>query len=235
MSDLPEHPHIVQVRRRAKDLLKQARAGDPDALARLASVSAPVTLAGAQLALAREFGRPSWPALVREIEARNTAIPATVLHFLRSSVNANIMQAARLLYENPELAESGFAAAVVLGDVARVAAELRRDPAVATRVDPGTGWTALHLACASRFHLDPQRAPGLVDVVRMLVDAGANIDGESTGTRCWRPLKAPSRAPTPARTTSQSSDCCSIAAPRSARRRCWRLSMPRTDPGAWTC
>ena len=75
MSVLPEHPDLDQARRRAKELLRAARAGDARALSRLAAVSAPLTLAGAQLAMARELGQPSWVALVREIEARNASIP----------------------------------------------------------------------------------------------------------------------------------------------------------------
>jgi ankyrin repeat protein len=112
-----------------------------------------------------------------------------VNRFLRSSVNMQIGTAARMLHGNPGLAESGFPAAVVLGDVARVKAELRRDPGAAVRVDPGSGWSALHLVCASRFHLDPSRAPGLAEVARLLLDAGAEIDGGSRGRRCWRPLE----------------------------------------------
>jgi ankyrin repeat protein len=189
MSALPEHPDLDQARRQAKELLRAARAGDDAALARLAAVSAPLTLAGAQLALARELGQSSWAALVREIEARNVSIPEHVVRFVRSSVNLQIGAAARMLHEHPSLAESGFPAAVVLGDASRVKAELRRDPGVATRVDLVSGWTALHLACASRFHLDPARAPGLAEVVRLLLDAGAEIDGMSAGRRCWRPLE----------------------------------------------
>lgn len=74
MSVLPDHPDLDQARRQAKELLRRAQAGDAGALARLAAVSAPSTLAGAQLALARELGQPSWAAPVREIEARNTAL-----------------------------------------------------------------------------------------------------------------------------------------------------------------
>jgi ankyrin repeat protein len=189
MPILPEHPDLGQARRQAKELLRAGQDGDSGALGRLAAVSAPLTLAGAQLALARELGQPSWAALVREIEARNASIPQNVLRFLRSSVNLQIGQAARMLDEDPALAESGFPAAVVLGDVARVEAELRRNPGAATRVDPKSGWTALHLACASRFHLDPTRASGLAEVARLLLDAGADLDGESQGRRCWRPLE----------------------------------------------
>jgi ankyrin repeat protein len=189
MSVLPEHPDLDQARRQAKELLHAAQGRDAASLARLAAVSAPLTLAGAQLALARELGQPSWAALVREIEARNASIPENVVRFLRFSVNLQIGAAARMLHENPALAQSGFPAAVVLGDAARVEAELRRDPGAAVRVDHGSGWTALHLACASRFHLDPARAPGLAEVARLLLDAGAEIDGKSGGRRCWRPLE----------------------------------------------
>lgn len=187
MSVLPDHPDLEQARRQAKELLRAAKDGDAGALARLAAV--PLTLAGAQLALARELGLSSWAALVREIEARTTRIPEEALLFVRSSVNLQIGQAARLLHENPALANSGFPAAVVLGDVARVETELRRDPGAATRVDLVSGWTALHLACASRFHLDPVRAPGLLAVTRLLLNAGAEVDGLSSGRRCWRPLE----------------------------------------------
>jgi hypothetical protein len=135
------------------------------------------------------FGQPSWAALIREIQARNALIPENVIRFLRWSVNLQIGQAARMLHEDPSLADSGFPAAVVLGDAARVAVELRRDPGAATRVNLLTGWSALHLACASRFHLDPACAPGLAEVPRMLLDAGADPDGKSTGRRCWRPLE----------------------------------------------
>jgi ankyrin repeat protein len=189
MSVLPERPDRDQARRQAKELLRAARGGEGAALARLAAVSAPLTLAGAQLALARELGLQSWAALVREIDARNSAIPEDVVRFLSFSVNLQIGAAARMLHENPALAQSGLPAAVVLGDAAGVAIELRRDPGAATRVDAGSGWTALHLACASRFHLDPARAPGLTEVVRLLLDAGADIDAASGGRRCWRPLE----------------------------------------------
>lgn len=55
---------LDQARRRAKELLKAARAGDADALARLPRRHDPVVLADAQLAIARELGYPSWPKLV---------------------------------------------------------------------------------------------------------------------------------------------------------------------------
>lgn len=56
---------VEQLRTQAKELVRAARAGDPEALGRLGEL--PVRLASAQLVLAREHGRPSWPALVHAL------------------------------------------------------------------------------------------------------------------------------------------------------------------------
>lgn len=55
--------NVEQLKKQAKELVRAARAGDPDAVARLGDL--PVQLASAQLVLVREHGYSSWPALVR--------------------------------------------------------------------------------------------------------------------------------------------------------------------------
>ena len=70
MPDLPERADIDQLRRQARELLRAAVAGEPEALARLRAVSERPTLAAAQLAIAREHGFRSWPALRSEVESR---------------------------------------------------------------------------------------------------------------------------------------------------------------------
>ncbi|MFC6087776.1 hypothetical protein [Saccharothrix lopnurensis] len=70
---LPAHPDVDQVRKRAKDLLRQVREGEPRALALVAehAPGTPVegfTLASAQLAVARHHGFPSWPRLRRHLD-----------------------------------------------------------------------------------------------------------------------------------------------------------------------
>jgi hypothetical protein len=59
---------LDQARRRAKELLRAARAGDPSAFARMRADRAP-RLADAQRAVAADLGFPSWPALVGNVEA----------------------------------------------------------------------------------------------------------------------------------------------------------------------
>lgn len=57
--------NLEQLREQAKELVRAARAGEPAALRRLGDL--PPRLSSAQAVLAREHGRTSWPALVREL------------------------------------------------------------------------------------------------------------------------------------------------------------------------
>jgi hypothetical protein len=64
---LSPRPDIRQLRRQAKELLRQALAGEASAVARIHQVGRQPSLASAQLALAREHGFGSWPALRRAV------------------------------------------------------------------------------------------------------------------------------------------------------------------------
>jgi hypothetical protein len=70
MSQLPGRPDTDQLRRQARELHRAAAGGDPQALDRLRRVSGKVTLSAAQLAIARDYGFPSWPRLKAEAERR---------------------------------------------------------------------------------------------------------------------------------------------------------------------
>jgi hypothetical protein len=70
MSELPDRPDLDQLRRQARELLRAATNGEARAVTRLRAVSERVTLSAAQLAVAREHGYPSWPALKAEVERR---------------------------------------------------------------------------------------------------------------------------------------------------------------------
>jgi hypothetical protein len=76
MPELPDRPDIDQLRRQARDLHRAAAAGAPDALTRIRAVSDCVALSAAQLAVAREYGYPSWPALRAEADRRRAQAPA---------------------------------------------------------------------------------------------------------------------------------------------------------------
>ena len=177
MATLPAHPSLDQLRHQAKDLLRAARSGDAASAAQVAAVSDRPTLSAAQLVVARTYGFASWPALKAEVQARAASLDQLAAEFCVASVRDWTGKALRLLAQTPEIAGHSLATALMLGDVARVRAEIARDPAAATRQDPATGWTPLHAVCASRWHsLDPDRAPGLLATARLLLDAGADLN-----------------------------------------------------------
>jgi len=69
-SEIPDRPDLDQLRRQARELLRAAANGEPRAVTRLRAVSERVMLSAARLAVAREYGCPSWPALKTEVERR---------------------------------------------------------------------------------------------------------------------------------------------------------------------
>ena len=92
MPYLPTRPDLDQLRHQAKDLLHAAQRGDPEAVARIGTVSDRVILSSAQLALAREYGIASWAKLKLEVERRD------ILN------SRDLSRLTRLLAEHPELA-----------------------------------------------------------------------------------------------------------------------------------
>ena len=67
---LPSAPSLEQLRKQAKDLLRAHRAGNPQAVARVAAhePGEPLKLTGAQHVVAREHGFPSWTRLKVYVE-----------------------------------------------------------------------------------------------------------------------------------------------------------------------
>jgi ankyrin repeat protein len=193
MADLPVRPSLGHLRRQARDLLRAAQAGDTTATGRIRAVSGALTLASAQLAVAREYGFASWTRLRDEVTARTASLARQAEAFCEASIGDGTGRAARMLAATPELARYSFATAVILGDADRVRTELGGDPGLATRPDARSGWAPLHAASASRWHqLDPARAEGLVSVARLLLDAGADPNGRTGGQGGhggWTPLR----------------------------------------------
>lgn len=96
--------NLEQLRKQAKELVRAARAGDPQAVARLGDL--PVRLASAQLVLAREHGQASWPALVHAVEA-------SVESFVAAATSNRCERARRLLEARPEIAHDPWAGLVL--------------------------------------------------------------------------------------------------------------------------
>jgi ankyrin repeat protein len=96
--------NLEQLRKQAKELVRAARAGDADALARLDGRE-PI-LARAQLVVAREHGYASWPALV-------TAVEASAETFVLAATNGQRTRAEALLAARTEIADDPWARLVL--------------------------------------------------------------------------------------------------------------------------
>jgi ankyrin repeat protein len=191
MSDsLPERPDLGQLRRRAKELRDAARSGDAAAVQRFArhyqsARNEAVSLAAAQLVIARELGFSSWPRLKAAIDdaASGRGVPA----FVAASVEGRLRQASDILCADPGIVGRSLLAATVLGDADAVREMLAADPEAAVAIDDERGWPPVLYACYSRWHqIDPGRAPGMAEVVRLLLRAGASPNTNDGGRPRYR-------------------------------------------------
>lgn len=177
MSDalpLPPHPNLEQYKKLAKDLQRACKLGDEavrdwaarwdgervarqwQKIRRSHERMARCTLAGAQFFVARCHGFTSWPKFAQHVEALRRA-NSPVSKFERAAdaiVNGDLTTLEKLLTENPELVR------------ARSAREHRS--------------TLLHYISANGIEDFRQKTPGnIVDIARLLLDAGANVHAES--------------------------------------------------------
>lgn len=191
---VPDEPSLEQLRKRAKDLRNQARAGAPDALALVGAhhpdgPHAP-SLAGAQLVVARSHGFPSWSALKRHIETieRYRRAPDQVaatdsladeflslacLRYGHDDNPARWQRAAELLAAHPQLTATSVHAAAAAADVDALSVLLAEDPAPATAEGGPFRWEPL-LYLAYARHDPGISAEATVRAARLLIDCGAD-------------------------------------------------------------
>ncbi len=181
MADLPARPDLGQLHHQAKDLLRAAQHGDPDAVARINAVSGRLILSSAQLALAREYGFASWAKLKLEVERRD------ILN------SRDLSRLARLLAEHPELATTKMEHwadrqhSEPLGYITMM--RFNHDRLGLPSELPGTGAAAKALIDAGApvdGHPGDKETPlitvassGDAEVAQVLIDAGADIDAIS--------------------------------------------------------
>lgn len=181
-----------QARKRAKELLRRASAGDEEALRRLRSDRAP-RLADAQHAVARELGFASWSALKHSVEAERAGFDERVERFVQDATAGRLDRARGWLDGDPAIADAGVHPALVLGDRDRLVAELRRDPALPRRAGGPRDWPPLLYVCHSCYlGRDTERTAGLVETGRLLLEAGADPNATASSPdwpgSVWTPL-----------------------------------------------
>ncbi|TWD80428.1 ankyrin repeat protein [Kribbella amoyensis] len=208
---LPDDPNLDHLRQQAKTLLKQVRADDPGALALAEEFHPVATLADAQLVIARSYGFPSWPRLVRHLELvdrysrsphRQTIggpldTPAqradeflrlATLHYGQDDP-ARQHAARKLLDDHPDVALSNIYTLVVAGRVEAVRAELQRSPGLAVREGGPYRWQPLLYLTYSRLDVGRTAA---VEVAKLLLEHGA----DPNAGYLWQGLPSPFTAVT---------------------------------------
>ena len=198
---LPASPNLEQLKKQAKELLRDATAFHPAALARFhkhhprAQNSSPhqppaIALADAQLVLAREHGFQSWPAFAKQIETMRIArsvedLTDPLSAFLAAAcvdphswhAGGALDEAEAILARHPEVATASIYSAAALADEPTVRACLARDPSLATALGGPHQWDALTHLCFSRYlRISKARSDAFVATARTLLNAGASAN-----------------------------------------------------------
>ena len=196
---LPRNPNLEQYRKQAKELVRGWSSGERSAITRVTEFhprfrglretgGLRLSLADAQLVLAREHGSPSWTKFTRQIEALNRERLAPVAadqlaEFIRAACvpldgnhgSGTLLAAEAILAEHPEVAGSSLYAAAILGDAAGVRRHLAETPASATGKGGPHGWDALTCLCFSKYlRLARDRSDQFVRAAEALLDGGAD-------------------------------------------------------------
>jgi hypothetical protein len=205
---LPSRPKLDQLRKQAKDLLAAWQAGDAEALSALrehhpASTkkempTGELRLADAQLVTARRYGFPSWPRLKEEVELANLAFAERVERFVRAATdgstglaNGTFLLAKRMLARDPAIARADVYTALVLGDVDVVRRRIESDPGWVRQKGGPQQREPLLYVTYSKFHREsPRSAEGLLEIARLLLDAGADPDAAFTDGNWAGPLRS---------------------------------------------
>jgi len=177
---LPERPHPDHLRAQAKELLRKARSGDPEASRQIGE---PLALHGAQIAIARSYDFPSWPKLIEHVEAIRAKLgidDAVVERFLAAATEGKTETVRRLLELYPGLPGHNIECALACGNVAYLTSESRISHLESRKFDISTGdgkqaVTALEVVAYSCVHqVRPEAYEGQFECVRMLLDNGAD-------------------------------------------------------------
>jgi ankyrin repeat protein len=186
---LPELPNLDHLKRQAKDLLRDARAHDPAALARFRALPAfahasdaelaraALGLHDAQSAIAREYGLDSWNALREHVEELTLEFTAAVDQFIEAATDGRADRAERVLALHPGITRANFHAALVAGD--RETAERYLDEGAARATERGglRGWEPLHYVCYTSIGArSDAREAGVVAIARRLIALGADAN-----------------------------------------------------------
>jgi ankyrin repeat protein len=156
-ASLPARPSLTWLRKTAKHRLRQLRATQPAA-----------RLADTQLAIAREYGFPSWRQLKAHVDQLTAAAAASA--------------AASAIVSAPDSVVTDFLRHVGTGRIDDVHAMLDAAPSLVHAIGPHPFWggrpQALHVAIEAKRR----------DMFQLLIGRGADVNGSNDEYDHWSPL-----------------------------------------------
>jgi len=168
---LPPRPDLRRLRDEAK---RRRKAGEFPSIAL------------AQLAIAREYGFRSWPRLKFHVEALTLDAAARAQALIASATSDDLRRARALLDADPALARHDLACACATGEADEISRRVAARPAAVSEPTGPNGWAPILYACFSRLlRGDPERAPGIREVVRLLLAAGADPNAFYVNDHEW--------------------------------------------------
>jgi ankyrin repeat protein len=144
------------------------------------------SIALAQLAVAREHGFQSWPRLKFHVEAVTLDAAARAKALIASVTSADLRRARALLDADPALARYDLACACATGEADEVSRRIAARAGAAREPTGPNAWEPILYACFSRLlRGEKQRAPGIREVVRRLLAAGADPNASYVHDGQW--------------------------------------------------
>lgn len=188
---LPAKPDLVHLKKQAKQLLRDVRAQQGEALQTIVAFHPRPAefsnLRDAQLALARRYGYADWEQLRDEVELRQLRggtpqeqaerfINHACLRYDGDDQTWRYQRASEWLRQLPGLVRADFYCALVAADLEAVRDFLRRDPMLALRNGGPRNWPPLMYVTYSRVEQNREQA---VAVAGLLLELGASPDSYS--------------------------------------------------------
>ncbi len=168
---LPPRPSLEHLKKQAKELLASVRSGEPEALGLYRSSfpgAEPPTLARAQLVLARDYGYESWSALKRYLADNELA------DFVAALLEGRLEEAKKLLPNLRDAIPGDLVASALTGQVEVVMDAVRKNRALLNDPVGRLERPLLTYVCFSRLVADPEFGPGIRQLCKELLEAGAD-------------------------------------------------------------
>jgi hypothetical protein len=192
-STLPASPNLDHLKKQAKDLLRDARAGEAAALQRfietlpaahglpLATLAQrDLVLSDAQSVLAREYGFKSWVELTRYVEWKRADRADRLNSWLKLVYEDGGARerrlAVRMLREDPDLTAGNPLLACAIGDEAAVRRAISEDPAWVNRKGGAMNMPPLIAVTHSRLILESAFESSLLACAALLIEHGADVN-----------------------------------------------------------